>query len=69
MVFYEIVFVWDFEVVFNGDMDYYCFFVVNMMIVISLVKVDRWVGLLDIYYFVVMEYFDYVVRLKDLKIL
>ncbi|KAK0670079.1 hypothetical protein QBC41DRAFT_97622 [Cercophora samala] len=68
-VFHETVFAEDLEAVFNGDTDHYRLFAVNMMIAISLAKVDRWAGLPDTYYLAAMEHFDHVVRPKDLKTL
>ncbi|KAK4643987.1 hypothetical protein QC761_300760 [Podospora bellae-mahoneyi] len=68
-VFHETVFAQDLEAVFNGDTDHYRLFAVNMMIAISLAKVDRWAGLPDTYYLAAMEHFDHVVRPKDLKTL
>ncbi|KAF4461339.1 purine utilization positive regulator [Fusarium albosuccineum] len=60
----------DLDAVYNGDTDPYRLFVVRMVIAISLQKLDtQYAGLADSYYLAAMQFFEDVVRPKDLKTL
>lgn len=60
----------DLQDVYNDDTDPYKNFVVRMVFAISLQKLDiNWAGLADSYYLAAMEYFEKVVRPKDIKTL
>ncbi|KAH7367961.1 fungal-specific transcription factor domain-containing protein [Plectosphaerella cucumerina] len=60
----------DLKDVYNDDTDPYKNFVVRMVFAISLQKLDiNWAGLADSYYLAAMEYFEKVVRPKDIKTL
>ena len=60
----------DFEAVFAGDTDSYKNFVVRMVLAISLQKMGSgYAGLADSYYLAAMQYFEDVIRPKDLKTL
>jgi hypothetical protein len=60
----------DLEVVLNGDNDPYKNFVVRMVLAISLQKLEsQYAGLADSYYLAAMQYFEDVLRPKDLKTL
>lgn len=60
----------DLEDVFAGDTDPYKNFVVRLVFAISLQKLDiQYAGLADSYYLAAMEYFEAVLRSKDLKTL
>lgn len=69
-ILHEIVLTKDLEDVFAGSTDPYKNFVVRMMMAISLQKLDtQYAGLADSYYLSSMQYFEDVVRPKDLKTL
>ena len=60
----------DVAAVLAGDSDPYSNFVTRLVIAIALQKMDiRWAGLADSYYLAAMEFFEAVVRPKDLKTL
>lgn len=60
----------DLDAVFQGDTDPYRRFVVNMVMAISMQKLDtQYAGLADSYYLAAMQHFENVVRPKDLKTL
>lgn len=60
----------DLEAVFNGDTEPHKVFLVNMVIAISLQKLDtQYAGLADGYYLAAMQYFEDIIRPKDLKTL
>ncbi|KAB5536015.1 fungal-specific transcription factor domain-containing protein [Coniochaeta sp. 2T2.1] len=67
---HEKVFAKDLNAVFDGDKDPYRNFVVRMVMAVSLQKLDtQYAGLADSYYLAAMQYFEDVVRSKDLKTL
>ncbi|KAL2015315.1 hypothetical protein VTK56DRAFT_5808 [Thermocarpiscus australiensis] len=68
-VLHEKAFAEDVNAVFAGDTDPYKHFVVNMVLAISLQKVDGYAGLGASYYLSAMQHFEDVVRPKDLKTL
>ncbi|KAI1873063.1 uncharacterized protein JN550_003316 [Neoarthrinium moseri] len=58
------------EEVYNGSRDPYQQFIVRMVMAISMQKLDTtYAGLADSYYLAAMQYFEAVVRAKDLKTL
>ncbi|KAI0126064.1 fungal-specific transcription factor domain-containing protein [Xylariales sp. AK1849] len=58
------------EDVYNGSRDPYCHFIVRMVMAISMQKLDTtYAGLADSYYLAAMQYFEDVVRPKDLRTL
>ncbi|KAK0620415.1 fungal-specific transcription factor domain-containing protein [Immersiella caudata] len=60
----------DFEAVYAGDTDSYKNFVVRMVLAISLQKMEsKWAGIADSYYLAAMQYFEDVIRPKDIKAL
>ncbi|KAK7748729.1 hypothetical protein SLS53_000752 [Cytospora paraplurivora] len=60
----------DLQDVYDGNTDPYKNFVVRMVLAISLQKLDiQYAGLADSYYLAAMQYFEDVVRPKDLKTL
>ncbi|KUI68985.1 Positive regulator of purine utilization [Cytospora mali] len=60
----------DLEDVYDGNTDPYKNFVVRMVLAISLQKLDiQYAGLADSYYLAAMQYFEDVIRPKDLKTL
>ena len=60
----------DVDSVFNGDTDPYKNFVARIVMAISLQKLDtQYAGLADSYYLSAMQYFEDVVRPKDLRTL
>jgi hypothetical protein len=60
----------DFEAVYAGDTDSYKNFVVRIVLAISLQKMEsKWAGLADSYYLAAMQYFEDVIRPKDIKTL
>ncbi|KAH8737171.1 fungal-specific transcription factor domain-containing protein [Ilyonectria robusta] len=60
----------DMEAVYNGDNEPYRTFIVRMVVAISLQKLDtQYAGLADSYYLAAMQYFEDIVRPKDLKTL
>lgn len=67
---HEKVFAKDVDDVFDGDTDPYKNFVVRMVLAISLMKLDtQYAGLADSFYLAAMNYFEDVLRPKDLKTL
>lgn len=67
---HEKVFAEDYNDVFNGSTDPYKNFVVRMVFAISLMKLDiQYAGLADSFYLAAMNYFEEVLRPKDLKTL
>ncbi|KAK3317968.1 fungal-specific transcription factor domain-containing protein [Apodospora peruviana] len=67
---HETVFAQDLNAVFDGDKDPYRNFVVRMVMATSLQKLDtQYAGLADSYYLAAMQYFEEVVRPKDIKTL
>lgn len=67
---HEKVFAKDLDAVFDGDKDPYRNFVVRMVMAISLQKLDtQYAGLADSYYLAALQYFEDVIRAKDLKTL
>lgn len=67
---HETTFAKDLEDVYQGSKEPYKNFVVNMVMAISLQKLDaQWAGLADSYYLAAMQYFESVVRPKDLRTL
>jgi hypothetical protein len=68
-ILHEKVFREDLEAVFAGDKDPYRHFIVNMVVAISLQKMDGYPGLAASYYLSAMQHFEDVVRPKDLKTL
>ena len=60
----------DIEAVLGGDTDPYKNFVARMVMAMSLQKIEEtYAGLADSYYLAAMQYFEEVVRLKDLRTL
>ncbi|KAI1334914.1 hypothetical protein F5Y15DRAFT_399701 [Xylariaceae sp. FL0016] len=56
--------------VYTGSQDPYQNFIVRLVMAISMQKLDAaYAGLADSYYLAAMQYFEHVVRLKDLKTL
>ena len=69
-VLHEKVFLKDLDAVYEGDNDPYRNFVVRIVMAVSLQKLDtQYAGLADSYYLAAMQYFQDVVRPKDLKTL
>lgn len=68
-ILHEKVLAKDVEDVFAGDTDPYKHFVINMVVAISLQKMDGYPGLAASYYLSAMQHFEDVVRPKDLKTL
>lgn len=67
---HERVFATHVDEVFDGDTDPYKNFAVRMVMAISLQKLDtQYAGLADSYYLAAMEYFEDVIRPKDLRTL
>ena len=67
---HEKVFARDLNEVYAGNHDPYKNFVVKMVMAISLQKLDaQYAGLADSYYLAAMQYFEDVIRTKDLKTL
>jgi hypothetical protein len=69
-ILHEKVLADDFEAVYAGDTDSYKNFVVRMVLATSLQKMEsRYAGLADSYYLAAMQYFEEVIRPKDIKTL
>jgi hypothetical protein len=67
---HEKVLLKDVDAVFQGDTDPYRNFVVQMVMAISMQKLDtQYAGLADSYYLAAMQHFENVVRPKDLRTL
>ncbi|KAJ4424070.1 hypothetical protein N0V82_001317 [Gnomoniopsis sp. IMI 355080] len=67
---HEKAFAKDVDDVFDGDTDPYKNFVVRIVLAISLMKLDtQYAGLADSFYLAAMNYFEDVLRPKDLKTL
>lgn len=67
---HEKVFARDLDAVFAGDTDPYRNYVVRMVMAISLQKLDtQYAGLADSYYLAAMQYFEDIIRPKDLRTL
>lgn len=69
-VLHEPTFDADVEAVYSGNTDPYRNFVVRMVFAVSLQRIDtQYAGLADSYYMAAMQYFEQLVRPKDLKTL
>ena len=67
---HEKVFAQDLQAVYDGNKDSYKNFVVRMVLAISLQKLDtQYAGLADSYYLAAMQYFEDVIRPKNLETL
>ncbi|KAH9434917.1 hypothetical protein MCOR02_003884 [Pyricularia oryzae] len=67
---HEVVLAKDLEEVYNGDKDPHKNFIVWMVLAISLQKLElQYAGLADGFYLAAMQYFEEVVRTKDLRTL
>lgn len=67
---HETVFAQDLQAVYDGNTDPYKNFVVRMVLAISLQKLDtQYAGLADSYYLAAMQYFEDVIRPKNLDTL
>lgn len=68
-ILHEKAFEADVNAVFAGDTDPYKHFVVNMVVAISLQKMNKYAGLPDSYYLNAMRRFEDVIRPQDIKTL